>query len=142
MKRNASLIHGLTDRFPQTSRLVVSCFDIRCNILVFIRLCLWKSPIQVKVKKIPLTVEVYTDTFWIFIFTLNRAEKWFNSIFNSKLNQKYSFKKIIHSNWKTNHSLRKQCKNSEKYAKGARFVQKRHFIFIFLMNSARIFFIQ
>ena len=124
MKRNASLIHGLTDRFPQTSRLVVSCFDIRCNILVFIRLCLWKSPIQVKVKKIPLTVEVYTDTFWIFIFTLNRAEKWFNSIFNSKLNQKYSFNKLFIQIGGKNHNLRKQWKQ----AKGARFVLKRHFL--------------
>ena len=30
------------------------------------------------------------DTFWLFIFTLNRAKKWFNSIFNSKLNRRYS----------------------------------------------------
>ena len=37
-----------------------------------------------------------TDTFQIFIFSLNRAKKWFNSIFHSKLNPKYSFKKIIH----------------------------------------------
>ena len=29
------------------------------------------------------------------IFTLNRAEKWFNSIFNSKLNRKYSVKKLF-----------------------------------------------
>ena len=70
------------------------------------------------------------DTFWLFIFMLNRAKYWFNSIFNSKLNQKYSFKKLfiqigkinsknysiqnwiknIHSNWKNNLSLRKQWK--------------------------------
>ena len=31
------------------------------------------------------------DTFWKFIFSLNRAEKWFNS----KQNPKYSFKKIF-----------------------------------------------
>ena len=35
------------------------------------------------------------DTFWKFIFSLNRAEKWFNSKFNSKQNPKYSFKKIF-----------------------------------------------
>ena len=35
------------------------------------------------------------DTFWLFIFTLNRAKKWFNSIFNSKLNRKYSFNKLF-----------------------------------------------
>ena len=31
------------------------------------------------------------DTFWLFNQTLNRAQKWFNSIFNSKQNLKYSF---------------------------------------------------
>ena len=31
------------------------------------------------------------DTFQLFNQTLNRAQKWFNSIFNSKLNLKYSF---------------------------------------------------
>ena len=35
------------------------------------------------------------DRFWLFIFTLNRAKKWFNSIFNSKLNRKYSFNKLF-----------------------------------------------
>ena len=33
------------------------------------------------------------DLFWKFIFSLNRAKKWFNSKFNSKQNPKYSFKK-------------------------------------------------
>ena len=33
------------------------------------------------------------DTFWLLIFTLNRAKKWFNSIFNLKLNRKYLFNK-------------------------------------------------
>ena len=37
-----------------------------------------------------------TDTFQIFIFSLNRAKKWFNAMFNSKLNPEYSLKKIIH----------------------------------------------
>ena len=40
------------------------------------------------------TVALY-DTFWKFIFSLNRAEKRFNSKFNSKQNPKYSFKKIF-----------------------------------------------
>ena len=35
------------------------------------------------------------DTFWLFIFTLNRAKKWFNSIFNSKLNRRYSFNELF-----------------------------------------------
>ena len=35
------------------------------------------------------------NRFWIFIFTLNRAKKWFHSIFYSKLNQEYSFKKLL-----------------------------------------------
>ena len=35
------------------------------------------------------------DTFWLFIFTLNRAKKWFNSIFNSILFHKNSIQKII-----------------------------------------------
>ena len=34
-------------------------------------------------------------TFWLFIFTLNRAKKWFNSIFNSKLNRRYSFNELF-----------------------------------------------
>ena len=38
------------------------------------------------------------DTFWKFIFSLNWAEKWFNSKFNSKQNLEYSFQKGIHSN--------------------------------------------
>ena len=67
------------------------------------------------------------DRFWLFIFTLNQAKKWFNSIFNSKSHREYSFNKIIHSNWKTNNSLRKQ----RKQAKGARSVLNRHFLFIF-----------
>ena len=46
------------------------------------------------------------DTFWIFIFSLNRAKKWFNSIFHSKLNPKYSFKKIIHSKKHANYSFK------------------------------------
>ena len=91
------------------------------------------------------------DTFWLFIFTLNRAKKWFNSIFNSKLNQKYSFKKLfiqigkihsknysiqnwiknIHSNWKNNLSLRKQWKT----CKMGRFFLKMLFLFIFLWIS-------
>ena len=33
------------------------------------------------------------DLFWKFIFSWNRAWKWFNSKFNSKQNPKYSFKK-------------------------------------------------
>ena len=33
------------------------------------------------------------DMFWLFIFTLNQAKSLFNSIFNSKLDQKYSFKR-------------------------------------------------
>ena len=98
------------------------------------------------------------DTFWLFIFTLNRAKNWFNSIFNSKLNQKYSFKKLfiqigkinsknysiqnwiknIHSNWKNNLSLRKQWKT----CKMGRFFLKTHFLFIFLMNFALFWFIQ
>ena len=32
-----------------------------------------------------------SDTFRLFNQTLNRPQKWFNSIFNSKLNLKYSF---------------------------------------------------
>ena len=98
------------------------------------------------------------DTFWLFIFTLNRAKKWFNSIFNSKLNQKYSFKKLfiqigkinsknysiqnwiknIHSNWKNNLSLRKQWKT----CKMGSFFLKTHLLFIFLMNIALFWFIQ
>ena len=35
------------------------------------------------------------DTFWLFIFTLNWAKKWFNSIFNSKLNRRYSFNELF-----------------------------------------------
>ena len=38
------------------------------------------------------------DLFWKFIFSLNRAWKWFNSKFNSKQNPKYSFKKIFIQN--------------------------------------------
>ena len=38
------------------------------------------------------------DLFWKFIFSLNRAWKWFNSKFNSKQNPKYSFKKYSF-NW-------------------------------------------
>ena len=38
----------------------------------------------------PPTAVGVADTFWLFIFTLNRAKKWFNS----KLNKKYSFKKF------------------------------------------------
>ena len=38
------------------------------------------------------------DTFWKFIFSLNRAKKWFNSKYNSKQNPKYSFKKIFIQN--------------------------------------------
>ena len=72
------------------------------------------------------------DTFWLFIFKLNRAKKWFNSIFNSKLNQKYSF------NWKNNFSLRKQWKT----CKMGRFFLKTHFLFIFLVNIAIFWFIQ
>ena len=98
------------------------------------------------------------DTFWLFIFTLNRAKNWFNSIFNSKLNQKYSFKKLfiqigkinsknysiqnwiknIHSNWKNNLSLRKQWKT----CKMGSFFLKTHLLFIFLMNIALFWFIQ
>ena len=98
------------------------------------------------------------DTFWLFIFTLNRAKNRFNSIFNSKLNQKYSFKtlfiqigkinsknysiqnwiKNIHSNWKNNLSLRKQWKT----CKMGRFFLKTHFLFIFLMNIALFWYIQ
>ena len=98
------------------------------------------------------------DTFWLFIFTLNRAKNRFNSIFNSKLNQTYSFKKLfiqigkinsknysiqnwiknIHSNWKNNLSLRKQWKT----CKMGRFFLKTHFLFIFLMNIALFWFIQ
>ena len=33
-----------------------------------------------------------SDTYWKFIQTLNRAKKWFNSIFIQNLNLKYSFK--------------------------------------------------
>ena len=97
-------------------------------------------------------------TFWLFIFTLNRAKNWFNSIFNSKLNQKYSFKKLfiqigkinsknysiqnwiknIHSNWKNNLSLRKQWKT----CKMGSFFLKTHLLFIFLMNIALFWFIQ
>ena len=40
------------------------------------------------------------DRFRLFIQTLNNAWKPFNSIFNSKWNQKYSFNEFIHSNWK------------------------------------------
>ena len=56
------------------------------------------------------------DTFWLFIFTLNRAEKWFNSIFNSKLNQKYSFKKLFNS--KNSKIIQKlfNSKNSKNYS--------------------------
>ena len=32
-----------------------------------------------------------SDTFWLFNQTMNRAQKWFNSIFNSKQNLNYSF---------------------------------------------------
>ena len=39
------------------------------------------------------------DRFRLFIQTLNNAWKPFNSIFNSKWNQKYSFNEFIHSNW-------------------------------------------
>ena len=38
------------------------------------------------------------DLSWKFIFSLNRAWKWFNSKFNSKQNPKYSFKKYSF-NW-------------------------------------------
>ena len=71
------------------------------------------------------------DRFWLFIFTLNRAKTWFNSIFNSKLNQEYSFNKIIHSNWKTKHSLRKQWKTGKR----VRSVQKIHFYSFFLWKA-------
>ena len=36
--------------------------------------------------------------FWKFIFSFQRAYKWFNSKFNSKQNPKYSFKKIFIQN--------------------------------------------
>jgi len=86
------------------------------------------------------------DIFWLFIFTLNRAKKWFNSIFNSKLNreysfnkiihsklnQKYSFNEIIHSNLKTNHSLRKQWKTVKNRQKGPVLSKKGTFHSFFL----------
>ena len=37
------------------------------------------------------------DRFWLFIQTLNNAQKSFNSIFNSKTRSNYSFKEFIHS---------------------------------------------
>ena len=90
-------------------------------------------------------VDIYVgtaDRFWLFIFTLNRAKKWFNSIFNSKLirkysfnkiihsilNKKYSFNEIIHSNWKTNHSLSKQWKTMKNRQKGPVLSKKGTFI--------------
>ena len=56
------------------------------------------------------------DTFWLFIFSLNRAKKWFNSIFNSNLNQKYSFKKLFNS--KNSKIIQKlfNSKNSKNYS--------------------------
>ena len=59
-------------------------------------LCSWCNDDMLMMCWLCMSVAL-ADTFWIFIFSLNRAEKWFNSIFHSKLNPKYSFKKIIHS---------------------------------------------
>ena len=78
-----------------------------------------------------IAIEVgVADTFWLLIFTLNWAKKWFNSIFNSKLNLEYSFNKIIHSNWRKNQSLRKQWKTVKKNKQiyGAFFTQNALFI--------------
>ena len=64
-----------------------------------------------------IAIEVgVADTFWLFIFTLNRAKKWFDSIFNSKLNQKYSFKKLFNS--KNSKIIQKwfNSKNSKNYS--------------------------
>ena len=51
-------------------------------------------------------------TFWLFIFTLNRAKKWFNS----KLNRKYLFNKLFIQIGKKITDR----ENSEKQAKGAK----------------------
>ena len=99
------------------------------------------------------------DRFWLFIFTLNRAKKWFNSIFNSKLNQEYSvnkiihsklnqqfsFNEIIHSNWKTNQSLRNQwktVKNCEKNMQNGAFFTQNAFFIHFSDAYALFWFIQ
>ena len=56
--------------------------------------------------------------FWLFIFTLNRAKTWFNSIFNSKLNNKYSFNKLF---IQIGNKIT-AWQNSEKQVKGVRSV--------------------
>ena len=75
------------------------------------------------------------DRFWLFIFTLNRAKKWFKSIFNSKLNQVYSFNRIIHSNWKKIKAWQNSEKLWKKHAKWGVFYSKRTFYSFFLWIS-------
>ena len=83
----------------------------------------------------PLSRVGVGDRFWLFIFTLNRAKKWFNSIFNSKLNQEYSFNKIIHSNWKKIKAWENSEKLWKKHAKWGVFYSKRTFYSFFLWIS-------
>ena len=45
------------------------------------------------------------DTFWLFNQTLNQAQKWFNSIFDSKWILKYSFNQKIHSKASQKYSI-------------------------------------
>ena len=45
------------------------------------------------------------DTIWLFNQTVNRAQKWFNSIFNSKWILKYSFNQKNHSKASQKYSI-------------------------------------
>ena len=82
IQKNLRIIHS-TNLFIQKNRKL------------FIQ---WKYSFNWKMGYRPPLVGV-GDRFRLFIQTLNNAWKPFNSIFNSKWNQKYSFNEFIHSNW-------------------------------------------